>query len=42
MLHFMTSASLIEVYAVLIKTKSNYLTTSFPALKNLQTLELEK
>ena len=42
MLHFVTAASLIEVYAALVKTESNYLTTSFPALENLQTLELER
>jgi len=33
MLHFVTATSLVEVYAVLIKTESNYLTTSLLTLE---------
>jgi len=40
MSHFVKAASLIEVYVVLIKTESNYLTTSNTG--NLRTLELER
>ena len=32
----MTAASFIEVYAFLIKTESNSLTTPFPTLENLK------
>ena len=36
MLHFVTAASLTEVYAVLIKMESNYLTTSLPTLETYE------
>ena len=34
MLHFVTAVSLVEIYAVLIKTESNYLTTSLLTLES--------
>jgi hypothetical protein len=42
MLQFVTVASLIEVYAFLINTESNSVTTSFTTLENLQTFELAR